>query len=103
MASLPSGTVTFLFTDIEGSTAVALAHPAKWESARERHHAILQAAMDAHGGYVFQVIGDAFCSAFATALDALAASLDAQRELQGMRDERNRDSMDPSSFTFHVR
>jgi len=57
MANLPSGTVTFLFTDIEGSTKLAQEHPDTWESLRARHHQILQFAMDAHNGYVFQIIG----------------------------------------------
>ena len=78
----PTGTVTFLFTDIEGSTKLAQQHPAEWESARQRHHAILREATEAHQGYVFQVIGDAFCVAFPTASDALQAALDAQRALQ---------------------
>ena len=80
--NIPSGTVTYLFTDIEGSTKLAQEHPNKWESLRERHHAILQSAMDAHNGYVFQIIGDAFCAAFHTAKDGLNAALDAQRRLQ---------------------
>ena len=82
MNSLPSGTVTFLFTDIEGSTKLAREHPDTWETARARHHAILQSAMDAHNGYVFQIIGDAFCVAFHTASDGLNAAIDAQRKLQ---------------------
>ena len=80
--SLPSGTVTFLFTDIEGSTKLAQKYPDKWESLRARHHAILQSAMDVHNGYVFQIIGDAFCVAFHTASDALNAAVEAQLELQ---------------------
>ncbi len=82
MITLPSGTVTFLFTDIEGSTKLAQEHPDKWEDMRSRHHAILQSAMDAHNGYVFQIIGDAFCVAFHTAKDGLNAALDSQRNLQ---------------------
>jgi predicted ATPase/class 3 adenylate cyclase len=82
MSSVPSGTVTFLFTDIEGSTRLAQNHPQRWEELRGRHHTILQSAVDGHNGYVFQVIGDAFCAAFHTAPDGLAASLDAQRALQ---------------------
>ena len=77
----PSGTVTFLFTDIEGSTKLAQEHPDKWESVREKHHNILQSAMDAHNGYVFQIVGDAFCVAFHTASDGLHAAIDAQRKL----------------------
>jgi predicted ATPase/class 3 adenylate cyclase len=79
---LPSGTVTFLFTDIEGSTRLAQEHPMQWESLRERHHAILQSAIDEQNGYVFQIIGDAFCAAFHTAKDGLSAALNTQRKLQ---------------------
>ncbi len=80
--TLPTGTVTFLFTDIEGSTKLAQEYPDKWESLRARHHAILRSAMDGHNGYVFQIIGDAFCVAFHTARDGLNAALEAQRKLQ---------------------
>ena len=78
----PSGTVTFLFTDIEGSTRLAQEHRETWESLRARHHSILRSAMDAHSGYVFQVIGDAFCVAFTTAGEALRAALQSQQHLQ---------------------
>ncbi|MBI5876098.1 MAG: tetratricopeptide repeat protein [Chloroflexi bacterium] len=77
----PTGTVTFLFTDIEGSTRLAQQFPAAWPGARARHHAILKSAIESRGGYVFQVIGDAFCAAFHTAPDAIATALDAQRAL----------------------
>ena len=80
--SLPSGTVTFLFTDIEGSTKLAQKNPDKWETLRERHHAILQSAMNAYNGYVFQIIGDAFCVAFHTAREGLNAAIETQRKLQ---------------------
>jgi len=82
MGTLPSGTVTFLFTDIEGSTKLAQKYPDQWESLQERHHAILQSAMDANHGYVFEIIGDAFCVAFHTAKDALKAAVDSQLNLQ---------------------
>ena len=75
----PSGTVTFLFTDIEGSTKLAQKYPVQWEILRARHHALLHQAMDAHNGFVFQIIGDAFCVAFHTAIDALNAAVLAQR------------------------
>lgn len=78
----PTGTVTFLFTDIEGSTKLAQEYPDNWETLRARHHAILQFAMDAHNGHVFQIIGDAFCVAFHTAGDALRAALKSQVGLQ---------------------
>jgi len=57
MADYPSGTVTFLFTDIEGSTKLARAHPEAWETARTRHHEILKSAIEMNHGYVFQIIG----------------------------------------------
>ena len=82
MTNLPTGTVTFLFTDIEGSTALAQQFPAELPALLARHHAILQQAIQAHQGHVFQIIGDAFCAAFYTASDALQAALDAQRALQ---------------------
>lgn len=82
MDNLPSGTVTFLFTDIEGSTKLAQGHPDKWEALQQRHHAILQSTIDEHNGFVFQIIGDAFCAAFHTAIDGLSTAIDAQRKLQ---------------------
>jgi len=81
MANLPSGTVTFLFTDIEGSTNLAQRHREKWEAFRERHHNILRSAIQAHNGYVFQIIGDAFCAAFHTASDALRTAVKSQIDL----------------------
>ena len=81
MADLPSGTVTFLFTDIEGSTA-------HWERDRpvmaeavQRHLAVLDAAIQTHGGVHFKTIGDAVQAAFPTAPAAVAAAVDAQRAL----------------------
>jgi predicted ATPase/class 3 adenylate cyclase len=82
MMILPSGTVTFLFTDIEGSTALAQQYPAELPVLLARHHAILHQAIETHNGHVFQITGDAFCAAFHTASDALQAALDAQRGLQ---------------------
>ena len=82
MSALPTGTVTFLFTDIEGSTKLAQGHGENWETLRARHHAILQSAIESHNGYVFQIIGDAFCVAFHTAGDALQAAIKSQVGLQ---------------------
>jgi class 3 adenylate cyclase len=58
--NLPAGTVTFLFTDIEGSTKLWQQYPEQMPAALARHHAILNEAIAAHEGYVFQIIGDAF-------------------------------------------
>ena len=81
MPDLPSGTVTFLFTDIEGSTAL-------WERNRqtmggtvERHFAVLATAIQAQGGIPFKTVGDAIHAAFPTAPAAVAAALAAQRAL----------------------
>ncbi len=78
----PTGTVTFLFTDIEGSTDLAQRYPEAWPALLARHHALLHQAVEAHRGFVFQIIGDEFHVAFHTAADALQAALDAQRRLQ---------------------
>jgi len=82
MNDLPSGTVTFLFTDIEGSTKLSQQHPESMPALLARHHGILNQAIDAHNGYVFQIVGDSFSAAFHSASDALNAALDAQLYLQ---------------------
>ncbi|MFN8635578.1 MAG: adenylate/guanylate cyclase domain-containing protein [Chloroflexota bacterium] len=82
MAGLPSGTVTFLFTDIEGSTARWEHHPDTMRAALARHDAILRSAIEQHDGYVVKTMGDAFHAAFGRAPDAVAAALDAQQRLQ---------------------
>ncbi|HEY5171956.1 MAG TPA: adenylate/guanylate cyclase domain-containing protein, partial [Acidimicrobiia bacterium] len=79
MRQLPSGTVTLLFTDIEGSTRMWDAHPADMQVALARHDVLLREAIDAANGYVFKTVGDAFCAAFDTAADALQAAVVAQR------------------------
>ena len=81
MAELPSGTVTFLFTDSEGSTAHWERDPAAMREALARHDALLREAITSHRGCVFTTVGDAVCAAFATAPDALAAALATQRAL----------------------
>src|SRR6478609_9448223 len=64
---LPSGTVTFLFTDIEGSTRLWEQYPHDMGRALARHDALLRAAVQAHGGVVFNTAGDAFHTVFADA------------------------------------
>ncbi|MCE7937374.1 hypothetical protein DCC79_05805 [bacterium] len=81
MAGLPSGTVTFLFTDIEGSTQRWEHHRAGMARALDAHNARLRTAMAVHGGYVFKTMGDAFCVAFADPAAALEAALDAARAI----------------------
>ncbi len=78
---LPTGTVTFLFTDIEGSTRLWEAQPEAMPAALARHDELMRYAIGARSGHVFKTVGDAFCAAFHTAPDALAAALEAQRAL----------------------
>ncbi len=82
MIEIPSGTVTFLFTDIEGSTELAQHYPDALPALLARHHTILREAIQAHHGLVFKIIGDAFCAAFPAADDPLNATVAAQRVLQ---------------------
>ncbi len=81
MPNLPIGTITFLFTDIEGSTQLWEQFPEAMRSALARHDALIREAIATNGGVVFKTIGDAFCAAFATAPEALAAALAAQLAL----------------------
>ena len=112
--SLPTGTVTFLFSDIEGSSQ-------RWEQHRDAMKAVvagqeqlMNAAITSHGGYVFKTMGDAFCAAFPTAPQAVSAAIDAQRSFAkkdfssigglrvrmglhtGYADERNADYFGPA-------
>ena len=77
----PSGTVTFLFSDIEGSTQRWDRDRGAMQEAVRMHDHLLHQALAANAGYVFKTIGDAFCAAFATPESATAAALDAQRAL----------------------
>ncbi len=58
MSNLPSGTVTFLFTDIEGSTKLWQEQPEAMAIAHARHDEILREAIESNHGYVFQIVGD---------------------------------------------
>src|SRR5439155_16874581 len=82
MADLPAGTVTFLFTAIEGSTRLWEQHPEAMPAALARHDALLGRAIEAHGGHVFKSIGDQLCAVFDSAPDALAAAHEAQSALR---------------------
>lgn len=77
----PSGTVSFLFTDIEGSTQLAQQYPDHIAELLRRHHAIIQNGVKAHDGYTFEIIGDAVCAAFQTVRHAFDAALEIQRVL----------------------
>jgi predicted ATPase/class 3 adenylate cyclase len=81
LARPPTGTVTFLFSDIEGSTVRWDTNRAEMQEAIRRHDEVMRAAIERNGGYVFKTIGDAFCAAFATVPEAVTAALDAQRAI----------------------
>lgn len=81
LASAPIGTVTFLFSDIEGSTKLWDSFPEQMQSALARHDLLMRKAIGGASGHVFKTIGDAFCAAFPTAHQALEAALAAQLAL----------------------
>ena len=80
-ASLPTGTVTFLFTDIEGSTRLLESLGDRFTAVLERHHAILREAIAAGGGFEVGTEGDAFFVVFTGATRAVEAAVAAQRLL----------------------
>lgn len=77
----PTGYVTFLFTDIEGSTKLAQEFPETIHSALERHNSIINDAVESNNGFVFEIVGDAFCCAFENTNDAIKAAIDIQINL----------------------
>ena len=77
----PSGTVTFLFTDVEGSTRLWAADKDAMSASLLVHDRVLRDAIESHGGYVFTTAGDSFAAAFARASDSVAAAATAQQEL----------------------
>ncbi len=84
MPDLPTGTVTFLFTDIEGSTQLLQDLGAdRYRDALEGHRRILRDVVARHGGYEVDTQGDAFFVAFRRARDAVPAAVEAQRTFAG--------------------
>src|SRR5215212_5872854 len=81
MAEPHIGTLTFLFTDVEGSTFLWERNPEAMSKSLLRHDEILSTTIEAYDGYVFKTVGDAFYAAFPTAPKAVSAALDAQRAL----------------------
>ena len=82
MNDFPTGTVTFLFTDIEGSTKLAQQYPGEMPGLLARHHEILKQSIQAQNGYIFQNDGDSLAVAFHSAEESLNAALNAQQLLQ---------------------
>jgi predicted ATPase/class 3 adenylate cyclase len=81
MGELPAGTVTFLFTDLEGSTRLWEQYPEGMKDALAHHDEILRGAVESHGGYVVKTTGDGLHAAFSVAPGAIDAARDAQRAL----------------------
>ena len=81
MTSRPTGTVTFLFTDIEGSTRLWEEDPESMAESVSTHDGLVRRTIGAHDGYIFSTGGDSFCAAFAHAEEALAAAAGAQVEV----------------------
>jgi alpha-glucoside transport system substrate-binding protein len=82
MVDLPTGTVTFLFTDIEGSTRLVKGLGARYEGVLAEHQRILRSCFTAHRGREIDTQGDSFFVAFARAGDAIECAIDAQRALE---------------------
>src|SRR5919206_3509097 len=80
-AELPTGTVTFLFTDVEGSTRLLRELRDDYATALADHQRIIRAALEAHGGWEIDTQGDSFFAAFRRAKDAVGAALEMQRDL----------------------
>jgi len=79
--NIPSGQVTFLFTDIEGSTKLSQDFPYLLQESLDKHHSILSSTLESNGGYIFKTVGDAFCCAFENAADAVRAAIESQIRL----------------------
>lgn len=81
MVDLPTGTVTFLFTDIEGSTALVATLGDRYGAVLDRHHELLRDAINRHGGVEVMTEGDSFFLVFRNPAAAVRAAVDAQQGL----------------------
>jgi len=79
--NIPTGTISFLFTDIEGSTKLWAQDRENMSEDLARHDALIRAVVEEAGGYVFKTVGDAFCAAFSTATAAVTAAIEVQQQL----------------------
>ena len=82
--NLPSGTVTFLFTDIEGSTQLWEKHPQEMKHGLARHDSILRESIESNHGFVIKTTGDGFHAVFERAMDGIQAAIQAQSELHSI-------------------
>lgn len=86
-SELPSGIVTFLFTDIEGSTRLLQSIGSRYGNVLEDHHRLLRGAVTKHNGIEISTEGDSFFVAFPNPAEAVLAAVDAQRALTGYAEE----------------
>ena len=84
----PTGTVTFLFTDIEGSTMLSQEFPDLYPDALLKHNTILQNTVESNNGLVFKIVGDSFCCAFEKASDAVRAAIDIQLKFSNVKQDK---------------
>src|SRR5438105_6811716 len=82
MSTPPGDTLTFLFTDIQGSTRLWERYTQAMHHALERHDAIVRATIAEYEGEVFKTVGDAFCAVFSDSAAACEAALATQRAIQ---------------------
>ena len=87
--AMPTGTVTFLFTDVEGSTRLVRELGDEYEALLDRHHRLVSEAFETHGGEEIDTQGDAFFFAFRRARDAVRAAVDAQLAIAAAEWPRN--------------
>lgn len=85
MVTAPEGTITFLFTDIEGSTRLWEQHPMGMQASLARHDAIVRQTVEGYDGYIFKAVGDAFFVAFDSPSKAVSAALAMQRAFHAER------------------
>src|SRR5690242_13473854 len=84
MRELPVGTVTFLFTDIEGSTKLWEQQPQEMKSVLAQHDSILRAAIESNHGSIIKSTGDGVHAVFAKAFDSISATVQAQLDLSSL-------------------
>ena len=82
MCALPTGTITFLFTDIEDSTKLWEQFPEAMKAALAKHDSILKGAIDSNHGQIFKTTGDGVHAVFSTAIDGIITAIASQRQLQ---------------------
>ena len=82
MSNLPTGTVTFFFTDIENSTPLWEKYPERMKAALAKHDSVLKEVVESNNGQIIKTTGDGVHAVFSTAMDAVKASINAQRVFQ---------------------